>query len=193
MTAEGVFMYEHYLLLSQSVHELPRSVHHDYPCGSMLGHWGHWEFLVSMVYTAEISSVHGGHQDIPSFIPTKLSCIHTSITMDEKYTISFPLNIKQHLIMGHGQQTSSHVYGGTCNINPRHESVATDTIFSDTPAVYSGVKQAQLFVGRDSLVADVYPMKSGKQFVNTLEDTIRRWGISNKVMEIFRAYLYLAF
>ena len=47
----------------------------------------------------------------------------------------------------------------------RHKSVAADTIFSDTPAVDSGVKQAQVFVGRDSLVADVYPMKSGKQFV----------------------------
>ena len=35
------------------------------------------------------------------------------------------------------------------------------------------VKQAQLFVGRDSLVADVYPMKSDKQVVNTLEDNIR--------------------
>ena len=54
------------------------------------------------------------------------------------------------------------------NVPRRHEPVATDTIFSDTPAVDSGVKQAQVFVGRDSLVADVYPMKSGKQFVNTL-------------------------
>ena len=65
----------------------------------------------------------------------------------------------------------------------------------------SGVKQAQVFVGRDSLVAGVDPMKRGKQFVNTLEDTIRRWGamdkflsdsakteISNKVMDILRAY-----
>ena len=39
--------------------------------------------------------------------------------------------------------------------------VATDTIFSDTPAVQSGVKQAKVFVGRDTLVADAYPMKSG--------------------------------
>ena len=83
----------------------------------------------------------------------------------------------------------------------RHEPVATDTIFSDTPAVDSGVKQAQVFVGRDSLVVDVYPMKSGKQFVNTLEDNIRRRGamdkllsdsakteISKKVMDILRAY-----
>ena len=44
----------------------------------------------------------------------------------------------------------------------RHEPVATDTVFSDTPAVDSGVKQAQVFVGRDTLVADAYPMKSRK-------------------------------
>ena len=53
----------------------------------------------------------------------------------------------------------------------------------------------------DTQVADAYPMKSGKQFVNTLEENIRRWGaidkllsdsakteISNKVMDILRAY-----
>ena len=87
------------------------------------------------------------------------------------------------------------------NIPRRHEAVATDTVFSDTPAVDSGGKQAQVFVGRDTLVAGAYPMKSGKQFVNTLEDNIRRRGamdkllsdsarteISNKVMDILRAY-----
>ena len=41
------------------------------------------------------------------------------------------------------------------NVPRRHESVATDTIFSDTPTVDSGVKQTQVFVERDSLVADV--------------------------------------
>ena len=46
------------------------------------------------------------------------------------------------------------------NIPRKHEPVATDTVFSDTPAVDSGVKQAQIFVGRDTLVADAYPMKS---------------------------------
>ena len=29
---------------------------------------------------------------------------------------------------------------------------------------------AQIFVGKDSLVSDGYPMQSSKQFVNTLED-----------------------
>ena len=87
------------------------------------------------------------------------------------------------------------------NIPRHHEPVATDTIFSDTPAVDSGVKQALVFVGRKSLVADAYPMKSRKQFVSTPEDNIRRQGdmdkllsdsakteISNKVMDILRAY-----
>ena len=87
------------------------------------------------------------------------------------------------------------------NIPRRHEAVATDTVFSDTPAVDIGVKQAQLFVGIDTLVAIAYLMKSGKQFVNTLEDNIRRRGpmdkllsdsakpeISNKVMDILRVY-----
>ena len=68
------------------------------------------------------------------------------------------------------------------NATRRHEAVATDTVFSDTPAVDSGVKQAQVFVGRDTLVADAYPMKSGKQFVNTLEDNIRRRGAMDKLL-----------
>ena len=63
------------------------------------------------------------------------------------------------------------------NVPRRHESVATDSIFSYTPAVDRGIKQAQVFVGRDSLVADVYPMKSGKQFVYTLAPNLRRRGL----------------
>ena len=35
---------------------------------------------------------------------------------------------------------------------------------------------------RDSLVADVYPMISGKQFVNILEDNIRRRGAMDKLL-----------
>ena len=62
----------------------------------------------------------------------------------------------------------------------KHEAVATDTVFSDKPAVDSDVKQAQVFVGRDTLVADAYPMESGKQFVNNLADNIRRQGAMNK-------------
>ena len=58
------------------------------------------------------------------------------------------------------------------NIPCRNEAVATDTMFSDTTAINSGVTMAQTFVGKDSLVSDVYPMHSSNQFVNTLEDNI---------------------
>ena len=87
------------------------------------------------------------------------------------------------------------------NIPCRNEALATHTIFSDTPAIDSGVTRAQSFVGKDSLVSDVYPMHSSKQFVNTLEDNIRFRGdmsklisdyaqveIYNKVKDILRMY-----
>ena len=86
------------------------------------------------------------------------------------------------------------------NVTRRNESVATDTIFSDTPAIDSGAKCAQFFVGRESLVADVYGMKTDKEFINTLEDNIRFRGamdklisdrakseISNRVQDLLRA------
>ena len=59
---------------------------------------------------------------------------------------------------------------------PRHsEAVATDTIFSDTPAVDDGSTMAQFFCGHDTLVCDAYGIKSTKQFINTLSDKIRKW------------------
>ena len=88
------------------------------------------------------------------------------------------------------------------NVHRRSEAVATDTVYSDTPAVDSGATSAQIFVGTKSLVTDVYGMKSDKEFVNTLQDNIRRRGameklisdraqveISNKVLDILRNYI----
>jgi len=40
------------------------------------------------------------------------------------------------------------------NVHRRQEAVATDTIFSDTPAVDNGSTCAQIFVGMDTLVTD---------------------------------------
>ena len=48
------------------------------------------------------------------------------------------------------------------NIPRRNEPVATDTIFSDTPAINDGSTMAQFFVGRDTLVCDAYGIKSQK-------------------------------
>ena len=56
------------------------------------------------------------------------------------------------------------------------EAVATDTIFSDTPAVDDGPTMAQFFCGHDTLVCDAYGIKSTKQFISTLSDNIRKRG-----------------
>jgi len=68
------------------------------------------------------------------------------------------------------------------NIHRRNEPVATDTIFSDVPAVDDGSTCAQLFVGTESLVTDVYGMKSEKQFIHTLEDNIRERGAMKQLL-----------
>ena len=57
-----------------------------------------------------------------------------------------------------------------------NEAVATDTIFSDTPAVDDGSTMAQFFCAHDTLVCDAYGIKSTKQFINTLSDKIKKWG-----------------
>ena len=87
------------------------------------------------------------------------------------------------------------------NVHRRNEPVATDTVFGDEPAICDGSTCAQLYVGRKSLVTDVYGMKTEKQFVATLQDNIRKRGamdklisdraqveISKKTLDILRAY-----
>jgi hypothetical protein len=68
------------------------------------------------------------------------------------------------------------------NVHPRDEPVATDTIYSDTPAIDCGITSAQLFVGTRTHTADVYPIKSDKQFVNTLLDNITQRGTPTKLI-----------
>jgi hypothetical protein len=66
------------------------------------------------------------------------------------------------------------------NVCPRDEPVSTNTIYSDTPAIDCGITSAQLFVGTKTHTADVYPIKSDKQFVNTLLDNITQRGAPTK-------------
>jgi hypothetical protein len=49
-----------------------------------------------------------------------------------------------------------------CNIKHCNEPIAT--IFSDTPVVDCGLTAAQLFVGHETLVADVYGLKTDEEF-----------------------------
>ena len=86
------------------------------------------------------------------------------------------------------------------NAKHRDEPVATDTVYSDTPGIDNGYKQAHKFVGTKTMFTDVYGTKTYSQFVNTLEDCIRDRGamfqlisnsaqveISKRVLDILRA------
>ena len=88
------------------------------------------------------------------------------------------------------------------NIPRCSEAVATDTIFSDTPAVDDCSTMAQFFCDRDTLVCDAYGIKSTKQFINILSDNIRKRGamdtlisdggkyeISKRVTDLLRSLL----
>src|SRR5688500_13607268 len=89
-----------------------------------------------------------------------------------------------------------------CNVQRHDEPVATDTVYSDTPAIDSRITAAQFFVGTESMVCDVHTLKSDRKFVNVLQDNIRRRGamsklisdraqveISNKVQDILQNYI----
>jgi hypothetical protein len=67
-------------------------------------------------------------------------------------------------------------------VHPHDEPVATNTTYSDTLAIDCGVTSAQLFVGTKTHTADVYPIKSDKQFVNTLLDNITQHGAPTKLI-----------
>lgn len=62
------------------------------------------------------------------------------------------------------------------NVLRRKEGIATDTVYSDVPSIDGGETIAQIYVGVDSEVLDVYGIKTEKQFVKTLEDNIRQRG-----------------
>ena len=68
------------------------------------------------------------------------------------------------------------------NVHRRNEPVATNTFYSDTPAIDDGATSAQIFFGTKTTLTDVYGMKSDKQFVNTLEDNIRERGAMNSLL-----------
>ena len=70
-----------------------------------------------------------------------------------------------------------------CNVLRRNEAVATDTVYSDVAAVDTGgIRAAQIFVGRESLVVDIYGMKNDNQFVNSLLEVIRKRGAMDKLI-----------
>ena len=68
------------------------------------------------------------------------------------------------------------------NVHRRKEAVAMDTLKSETPCMMTGVKLAQLFVGCDTYLMDVFPLKSEKDMAHVLQDVIRKRGAMDKLI-----------
>ena len=69
------------------------------------------------------------------------------------------------------------------NIPRRQEDVATDTVYSNTPAINDGSTAAQFFIGRTSHYRSMVPSgNSDASFVRTLMDEIRRRGAMNTLV-----------
>jgi hypothetical protein len=69
------------------------------------------------------------------------------------------------------------------NVQRHDEHVTRDTVYSDAPDIDGGETCAQIFVGTETLVTDVYGMKTEKQFFNTLEDNIcERGALSSRLL-----------
>ena len=68
------------------------------------------------------------------------------------------------------------------NVLRKDEALATDTVYSNVPAIFGGKTIAQFYVGLTTQVCNAYGIKSEKQFVNTLEDIICERGALNKLV-----------
>ena len=60
--------------------------------------------------------------------------------------------------------------------------MATDTAFSDTPAIHDGSTMAQFFVGKATLGCDANMIKSQKQLIYTLYDNIKTRGAMDTII-----------
>ena len=96
-----------------------------------------------------------------------------------------------------------HAPNPVLNVPRRNEDVATDTLYSSTPAIGDGSTACQFFIGRISKYRSVTPLgNSDKDFPKALLDEIRKRGamnriisdrakaeISEKVKDIFRTFV----
>ena len=76
----------------------------------------------------------------------------------------------------------------TANVEHLNETVACDTLFSDTPVHddglngHGGCEMVQLFVGTTSHLTDTVPMPAKSAFQEALKEFIQKWGAPAKVM-----------
>ena len=68
------------------------------------------------------------------------------------------------------------------NVQRRSEGLATDTVYSDVKDIEHGHQAAQFFCGHRSLVSDAFGVTTDAQFLQTLQDVVRKRGAPTKLI-----------
>ena len=68
------------------------------------------------------------------------------------------------------------------NVLRCNKPVATDYIYSDTPAIDNGSTGAQFYVGTQTQVCNAYGCKTDGEFLRTLQENVRRRGAPTKLV-----------
>ena len=69
-----------------------------------------------------------------------------------------------------------------CNVYQWNEDIASDTVFSDTPAIDNSAKSAQIFFGTKTMVTNVEDLKSQSGFPSAFQDNVRKRGAPNRLL-----------
>jgi hypothetical protein len=144
--------------------------------------------LMDMVHHKLVTDVYGVHRAEVSNVTPKFELLCPLFGWAPADTIKRTFDVTTQYAQGRVSDILKQhwrCWFPTCNVKRHNEPVATDTVFSDSPTVDSGVTAAQIFVRRESLVADVYGLKTDKEFVNTLEDNTRERGAMDKLISDF--------
>jgi hypothetical protein len=129
----------------------------------------------------------------PNWSPPVNAILHaTRCTFQGPILTRSSTRLRPHLSSGHAVRYKESTYAivsGHLSPNPilniprRNEDVATDTIYSNVPAIDDGSTAAQFFIGRQLHYRSILPMgHSDKHFAPMLMDVIRQCGAMDRLI-----------
>ena len=159
---------------------LSADVHHFHVLHCAFHHASH----VNQIYIA-CASEQGEHEltrtkvDYSKYRPYFLHVDVDKIRKTFQRTTQFATNV----MAGNNIMQTTQSPFPAHNVWRRNEPVASDTIYGQVPAIDTGGQtMAQIFIGRKSLVIDVFGVSTEAEFVNTLEDEMRKRGAMDKLI-----------
>lgn len=96
-----------------------------------------------------------------------------SLSRTSRRIVTTPFNLVAWLLVLFSRKSTSHITRHwISNVIKQGERVATEKLYSDTPAINTSSTCCQIFVGRNTDVVDIYLMKFSKHLVNMLKDNV---------------------